>query len=74
MLINILYFLAYCLLLGAVFWLAIWVLGLLGIPVPQRPMQLLGAALFLLMLIWFIQVTIGGGHVPRLLLISPIRL
>jgi len=67
MLINILYFLAWCLLIGAIFWLVVWVLGLLGIPVPSRPLQLIGAAIFLLMLIWFIQVMMGGGHFPRLL-------
>ncbi len=66
MLVAVLYFLGYCLLIAAVFWLVIWVLGLIGIPVPMRPIQLVGAALFIFMLIWFIA---HWPAYPRLLLV-----
>ncbi len=68
MLIALLYFLAYCLLIGAIFWLVVWVLGLLGIAIPTRPLQLIGAAIFLLLLIGFLS---QWPAFPRLLTILP---
>lgn len=68
MLVTVINFLIWLLVLGLVFYLVIWVLGLLGIPIPAQAIKIVGAIIFLLVLLWFIQAVLaGGGHVPRLL-------
>lgn len=62
-------FLIWLLVLGLVFYLVVWVMGLLGIPVPAQVIKIVGAIVFLLVLLWFVQTLMSGGsgHVPRLL-------
>lgn len=69
MLAIVINFLIWLLVLGLVFYLVVWVLGLLGIPVPAQVIKIVGAIVFLLVLLWFVQTLMsgGGGHVPRLL-------
>lgn len=71
MLFNILWFAFYVLCIGLAFVVVIWVLGLLGIEVPQRIAKIVGAIIFLLILIWFLQAVLSGGHLPRPLLVLP---
>lgn len=54
------------LLLGLAFFVLQWVLGILGITIPPRVMQILGAIVVVLVLIWFVQAIMGGGGLPRL--------
>lgn len=72
MIVTVINFLIWLLVLGLVFYLVIWVLGLLGIPVPAQAIKILGAILFLVILLWFVQAMLSGGHFPRMLLIAPI--
>lgn len=69
MLATVISFLIYLLVIGLCFALVIWVLGMIGVPVPMRVIQILGAIVFLLVLLWFIQAVLAGGagHMPRLL-------
>lgn len=53
------------LLLGLAFFVLQWVLGILGITIPPRVMQILGAIVVVLVLIWFVQAVMGGA-MPRL--------
>lgn len=47
--------------LGLAFFVLQWVLGILGITIPPRVMQILGAIVVVLVLIWFVQAIMGGG-------------
>ncbi len=71
MLVLVINFLIWLLILGLVFYLVVWVLGLLGIPIPGQVIKIVGAIIFLLILLWFAQAVLGGGHFPRMLLIAP---
>jgi hypothetical protein len=64
MLEAVIMFLIWLLVLGLVFWLVVWVLGLLGIPIPPRVVQIVGAIIFLILLLYFVQAVMGG-HLPR---------
>lgn len=68
MIITLIHFLIWLLILGLCFWLAIWVLGMFGITVPPQIIRIVGAIVFLVVLLWFLQVVLsGGGHFPRLM-------
>lgn len=63
-------FCLWLLVIGLAFAIVMWVLSVLGITVPLRIMQLIGAIVFLLVLIWFLQAVVAGGaHPPRLLML-----
>jgi hypothetical protein len=68
MLAAVIWLLIYILILGLIGYLIIWVLGVLGIPVPQRVIQIVGVIVVLLVILWFVQAVLGGGSfpVPRL--------
>ncbi len=70
MLVAVINFLILLLVIGLIFWLVVWVLGLLGIPIPPMVLKIVGAIIFLVILLWFIQAFVAGGgqHFPRLLL------
>ena len=74
MLTTVINFLIVLLILGLVFYLVIWVLGLLGIAVPTQVMRIIGAIIFLIILLWFLQAVLGGGHFPKLLTLPLVRL
>lgn len=60
----VIWLLIYLLVLGLIGWLVIWVLGLIGVPVPQRVIQIVGAIIFLIVLLWFLSAVLGGAHFP----------
>ena len=60
------------LIIGLCFAIVIWVLNLLGIPVPMNIVKIVGAIIFLIVLLWFVQSVMSGGHLPRLLTILPL--
>ena len=64
MLSTIIVFLIWLLVLGLIFWIAVWVLGLLGIAIPPRVIQIVAAIVFLIILLWFVQAFVSGGHLP----------
>ena len=66
MLTAIISFLIWLLVIGLIFYLVVWVLGILGIPIPPRAVQIVGAIVFLILLLWFVQAVMSGGHVPTL--------
>lgn len=53
-------FLIWLLVIGLVFWVVVWVLGILGIPIPPRVVQIVGAIIFLILLLYFLQAVMGG--------------
>ena len=57
------------LLLGLAFFVLMWVLGILGIALPPRVLQILGAIVVVLVLIWFVRAVMGGG-LPKLLTVG----
>lgn len=67
MLVTVITFLIYLLIIGLCFALVVWVLGLLGIPVSQQAIRIMGAIVFLIVLLWFVQMVLSGAHPPRLL-------
>ena len=70
MLVTVINFCLMLLILGLCFVLVVWVLGLIGVPVPDRAVKIIGAIVFLIVLLWFLQAVVGGGHFPRLLAIQ----
>ena len=58
------------LIIGLCFAIVIWVLGILGIPVPMNIIKIVGAIVFLIVLLWFIRAISIGGHIPSLLMIG----
>jgi len=67
MLAAIISFLIWLLVLGLVFYLVVWVLGLLGIPAPPMVIKIVGAIVFLIVLLWFMQTVLGhAGGLPTL--------
>lgn len=74
MLVLIINLLIWLLLLGLCFYLVIWVLGILGIAVPLKVMQIVGAIIALIVILYFVQAIMGsGGHFPRFLMIPLMR-
>lgn len=45
----------------------IWVLGMIGVSIPPRVIQILGAIVFVMVLIWFLGAISGKGHFPTIL-------
>lgn len=54
------------LILGLCFAIVIWVLGLIGIPISPNVVKIVGAIVFLIVLLWFVETLLSGGSVPRL--------
>lgn len=55
MLESLVALLIYLVVLGIVFYLVIYVLGMLGVTVPPRVIQLVGVLVLLLAILWFLQ-------------------
>ena len=66
MAVALIHFLILLLVIGLFFWLAVWVLGLIGIAIPQRVLQIVAAIVFLIILLWFMQAFLSGGRIPQL--------
>jgi uncharacterized membrane protein len=69
MLTAVISLLIWLLILGLVFYLCVWVLGLLGISIPDQVVKIVGAIIFLIVLLWLVQAMLSGGPntFPRLL-------
>jgi uncharacterized membrane protein len=63
MLTAVIWLLIYLLVLGLVFYLAVWVLELLGIAIPPNVVKIVGAIVFLIVLLWFVQAVMSGSPV-----------
>lgn len=59
MIVEVLNLLLLVVIIAIGFWLCVWILRAVGIPVPERVIQLLGVAALLIILLWFFT-----GHVP----------
>jgi len=68
LLAAVIWLLIYCLIIGLVFALVVWVLrDVLGIAIPMHILKIVGAILVLLVILWFVATLLGGGMVmPRL--------
>ena len=68
MLAAVITFLIYICLLAIVIYLVIWVLrDIVGLPIPEKVVQLLWVIVALIAILWLVQMVIGGGafHLPK---------
>ncbi len=63
MLVAVITLCIWLLIIGLCFAIVVWVLGLIGVPVPMNVVKIVGAIVFLIVLLWFVQAIIGG-HMP----------
>jgi multisubunit Na+/H+ antiporter MnhF subunit len=69
MLASVITFLIYICLLAIVIYLVIWVLrDIVGLPIPEKVVQLLWVIVALIAILWLVQMVVGGGgfHLPKL--------
>jgi hypothetical protein len=70
MLPAVITFLIYICVLAIVIYLVIWVLrDVIGLPIPERVIQLLWVIVALLVILWLVQMVLGGGgamHFPTI--------
>ena len=69
MLASVITFLIYVCLLALVIYLVIWVLrDVVGLPIPPKVIQILWVIVALIVILWLVQMVIGGGgfHLPAL--------
>jgi hypothetical protein len=62
MLASVITFLIYVCLLAIVIYLVIWVLrDVVGLPIPEKVVQLLWVIVALIVILWLVQMVLGGG-------------
>lgn len=62
MLASVITFLIYLCLLAIVIYLVIWVLrDVIGLPIPEKVIQLLWVIVALIAILWLVQMVAGGG-------------
>jgi multisubunit Na+/H+ antiporter MnhF subunit len=62
MLASVITFLIYICLLAIVIYLVIWVLrDIVGLPIPEKVVQLLWVIVALIAILWLVQMVLGGG-------------
>lgn len=61
MLTSIIVMLIYVALLVAAVWLVLWVLGQVGVTLPEPIVRIIWVIVVLLVLLWFVQAFLGGG-------------
>jgi hypothetical protein len=69
MLASVITFLIYVCVLALVIYLVLWVLrDVLGLPIPERVIQILWVIVALIVILWLVQMVMGGGgfHMPML--------
>jgi len=70
MLASVITFLIYVCLLAIVIYLVIWVLrDIVGLPIPEKVIQILWVIVALIAILWLVQLVIGGGggfHLPAI--------
>jgi hypothetical protein len=68
MLASVITFLIYICILAIVIYLVIWVLrDVVGLPIPEKVVQLLWVIVALIAILWLVQMVLGGGglHFPK---------
>ena len=69
MLASVITFLIYVCVLALVIYLIIWVLrDVIGLPIPEKVVQILWVIVALIVILWLVQMVLGGGgfHLPSL--------
>ena len=62
MLTSVITFLIYVCVLALVIYLILWVLrDVLGLPIPERVIQILWVIVALIVILWLVQLVLGGG-------------
>ena len=62
MLASVITFLIYVCVLALVIYLIIWVLrDVLGLPIPEKVVQILWVIVALIVILWLVQMVLGGG-------------
>jgi multisubunit Na+/H+ antiporter MnhF subunit len=62
MLASVITFLIYVCLLAIVIYLVLWVLrDVVGLPIPEKVVQLLWVIVALIAILWLVQMVLGGG-------------
>lgn len=69
MLASVITFLIYICLLAIVFYIVVWVLrDVIGVPIPEKVIQLLWVIVALVAILWLVEMVlpgVGGLHFPR---------
>lgn len=67
MLASVISFLIYLCILAIIFYVVIWVLrDVIGLPIPEKVIQLLWVIVALIAILWLVQMFAGGGSSFRL--------
>jgi hypothetical protein len=71
MLASVITFLIYICILALIVYLVIWVLrDVVGLPIPEKVIQILWVIVALICILWLVQMVLGGGggsfHFPSL--------
>jgi hypothetical protein len=62
MLASVITFLIYVCILALVIYLIIWVLrDVVGLPIPEKVIQILWVIVALIVILWLVQMVLGGG-------------
>jgi len=62
MLVSVITFLIYVCILALVIYLIIWVLrDVVGLPIPEKVIQILWVIVALIVILWLVQLVLGGG-------------
>jgi len=62
MLTSVITFLIYVCILALVVYLIIWVLrDVIGLPIPEKVIQILWVIVALIVILWLVQMVLGGG-------------
>jgi len=62
MLASVITFLIYVCVLALVIYLILWVLrDVLGLPIPEKVVQILWVIVALIVILWLVQMVLGGG-------------
>ena len=68
MIASVITLLIYICILAIVVYLIIWVLGIIGVPIPAKVVQLLWVIVALIAILMLVNMVLGGGgfHLPTL--------
>lgn len=62
MLASVITFLIYVCVLALVIYLVLWILrDVLGLPIPEKVIQILWVIVALIVILWLVQMVLGGG-------------
>jgi len=66
MLASVITFMIYVCVLALVIYLILWVLrDVLGLPIPAKVIQILWVIVALIVILWLVQMVLGGGGMTR---------